>query len=582
VDGVPHNDAFGNWVSWASVPLLQVETIEVAPGGLSSLYGSSAMAGVIRVETRSPRARTAAARASFGSRGIADAEALGSHVHGRLGASVGAGLFRTEGYAQVAERDRGPVDVEASSRHRTANWRLDYAATPTLTLVQSGRVFAEDRENGTPLTTNSTRELHLAGGVRSSHPDGRSFAAHAFVRRNNFKSTFSAVAADRSSESLTLDQAVDGDDMGGNLQWSTAVGRSTLLTFGGDVRRIEARDAEDVYVAPALNVRDRVIPARQLLAGFYAQGVRQVRRAVVTLGARVDHWRNSDASQTETVNATGAQIVVRHPDVSETAMSPRAAVLVNVAHGWAVRGSVHAGFRAPSLNELYRPFRVGNVLTQGNPELGRERLAGMEAGLNHTPTPRLSWRATTFLDQVQDPIANLTVSSTAALITRQRTNLGRVRVRGLSVDAEYLPGSRWRLRASYALTDARVTAFSASPELEGNVLPQVPRHRATLALDHEGAPLTASLMARAESARFDDDQNRLRLRPLFVVDLSLRRPLSRSVEVFAAAENLLGTRYPVQATPVELLGTPFTLTLGARLDLRPVAVPGRTARRIGP
>jgi outer membrane receptor protein involved in Fe transport len=303
--------------------------------------------------------------------------------------------------------------------------------------------------------------------------------------------------------------------------------------------------------------------------GIYAQEILEVRRAVITLGARVDHWRNSDASQTETVTATGVTTAVRHPDVSGTAVSPRAGILLNVAAGWALRGSVHGGFRAPSLNELYRPFRVGNVLTLGNGALGRERLIGAEVGVNHAPTARFTWRATAFLDEVMDPIANLTLSTTPALITRQRTNLGRARVRGLSVDADYRPGPRLRVRGSYALTDARVTAFSASPEIEGNVLPQVPRHRATLGVDYPGARFTASVMARFESARFDDDQNRLRLGRLFVADLALGRALSESCGVFVAAENVFGTRYAVQATPVELLGTPFTLTAGLRFDLAP-------------
>ena len=51
-------------------------SIEVAPGGLSNLYGSSAMAGVINVITRRPQARTLSARGQGGNRGSVEGDLL--------------------------------------------------------------------------------------------------------------------------------------------------------------------------------------------------------------------------------------------------------------------------------------------------------------------------------------------------------------------------------------------------------------------------------------------------------------------------------------------------------------------------
>jgi len=127
-----------------------------------------------------------------------------------------------------------------------------------------------------------------------------------------------------------------------------------------------------------------------------------------------------------------------------------------------------------------------------------------------------------------------------------------------------------RLQASYLLSDARVSEFPAAPDIEGNLLPQVPRHRASLRLDYlHPEVLNVSLRCRFESSRFDDDQNRLRLARLFVADLTLGRPLTDSWGVFLSVENLFDHGYAVQATPVELMGTPLTVTAGLRFDLRP-------------
>ena len=50
-----------------------------------------------------------------------------------------------------------------------------------------------------------------------------------------------------------------------------------------------------------------------------------------------------------------------------------------------VWGDIGSGFRAPTLNELYRQFRVGTVLTLANNQLGPEHLVGGELGVSVVP-----------------------------------------------------------------------------------------------------------------------------------------------------------------------------------------------------
>ena len=76
-----------------------------------------------------------------------------------------------------------------------------------------------------------------------------------------------------------------------------------------------------------------------------------------------------------------------------------------------VWGSVSKGFRAPTLNELYRQFRVGAMLTLANEELGPERLTGVEAGVSVAATDRVTVRGTFFNNRVKDPIANVTTNA---------------------------------------------------------------------------------------------------------------------------------------------------------------------------
>lgn len=52
LDGQPINDAYSGGVSWSRLPLNEVDRVEVARGPFSSLYGGSAMGGVINILTR--------------------------------------------------------------------------------------------------------------------------------------------------------------------------------------------------------------------------------------------------------------------------------------------------------------------------------------------------------------------------------------------------------------------------------------------------------------------------------------------------------------------------------------------------
>jgi outer membrane receptor protein involved in Fe transport len=226
-------------------------------------------------------------------------------------------------------------------------------------------------------------------------------------------------------------------------------------------------------------------------------------------------------------------------------------------------------FRAPTLNELYRSFRVGNVFTLANPELRAERLTDGEAGMIYGARGgRLAVRANAFWMDVTRAVSNVTLNATPALITRQRQNLGRTRSRGLEAEAEARLGGHWTLSGGYLLSDARVARFPADASLEGLRVPQVARQQLTFGARYANpSRLTLGLQARAVGAQFDDDQNQLRLGGYFTLDALASRRLGRGVEAFVAAENLTGRRYEVGRTPVLTLGPPRFVRAGLRLHL---------------
>src|SRR4029079_191274 len=114
----------------------------------------------------------------------------------------------------------------------------------------------------------------------------------------------------------------------------------------------------------------------QSLGGLYAQQTLGVTsRLAVQLGARLDR---------------GAS------EKTRPSLNPRIGALFRASEAVTLRASAYRGFRAPTLNELYRPFRVGNVQTEANPGLREESLLGAEIGADLHPSANLFGRLNLF------------------------------------------------------------------------------------------------------------------------------------------------------------------------------------------
>ena len=66
--------------------------------------------------------------------------------------------------------------------------------------------------------------------------------------------------------------------------------------------------------------------------------------------------------------------------------------------------------------------------------------------------------------------------------------------------------------------------------------------------------------------QFYDDQNQFPLDRFYIMDLQVGRTLTRHLELFAAAENLLDQRYQVARTPIVNIGPPILYRVGLRLN----------------
>jgi outer membrane receptor protein involved in Fe transport len=589
LDGIPFNDPFGGWVYWTRVPLSGIERIEVVDGSSSSVYGNYAMGGVINVVTGPATRRTLELRSQYGTRSTPKLDVSGSDVWGRVRASLDASVFDTDGYPIVAEAERGRVDNKAAVNFRNVALRLQFELSDRVQAFVRGGHFREERDNGKASTIDGTEEANdtrwttASGGIRVRLPDESDLQASVFTDFARFRSNFLAVPAatpPRSIGRMTLNQEVPTTGVGGMAQWSRPIGGRQFFTAGLDWRRVDGDSEEDALdaVTGTRVTLSRISGGTQRSLGLFVQDlISPVTNLTVTVAARVDSWRNYDGHNLETDLASGQHTANHNPSLPErddTVVSPRVAALYHVTEWLSAWGDLGWGFRAPTLNELYRQFRVGTVLTLANNQLGPERLAGGEAGIRLTPVRNVSWRTTWFDNRVKDPVSNVTLTAAGANVTQQRQNLGRTRISGIQTDVEYRAGA-FRIGGGYLYGRAKVTDFAANPALVGKFLPQVPRHRGSLQFAYVNPRyLTFAFALQGVGRQFDDDQN-LRIVPgqsqpglpgYVVFELSASRALGGHLELFAGAQNLFDREYFVGTLPTTT-GTPRLVHGGVRLKL---------------
>lgn len=572
VDDIPLNDPFGGWVYWDRVVRESISDVEVVRGGAdASLYGSTAMGGVIQFRTRQPEQTTISAESSWGSENTPELSLWAGTRLGPWYGSASTDLFRTNGYIPVPESDRGTVDSPANSTHELTEVDLGRRFGDFSRFFARGSYFNEDRHNGTVIQLNTTQLGDFATGVNYETKSVGAISARLFGLFESYYQTFSTVPYLRDSETLTDDQSVPSQALGGSAQWSRPVGRMQTLVAGLEGREVHGESND---VLPAVSAT--IAGGRERTMRVFAEDILQLNpKLIANLSLGYDHWSDFSGRQL-TINSTGTMLRP-YPNRTSDALNPRASLLYRVRPSTSLTASGYRAFRAPTLNELYRNFYQGNILTYGNPALVAERLTGVEAGVRQTfLSDRLNLRTTFFWNDITNAVVNVTIS---AKPTREKENVDRILSTGVNLDGEFRVSSTLQFAGGYQFAHAVVSSFTPNAviitfnptSLVGNWIPEVPHQQFTLQARYVNPKiLTANLQGTFVGQQFDDDLNTLLLKKFFTVDLYFGRSLGHGVEVFAAAENMFNQRYytalnivPNHPT-VPDLGPPILARIGLR------------------
>jgi outer membrane receptor protein involved in Fe transport len=538
-DDIPLNDPVGGWVYWNRVPAAALRRVEVIRGPAGDLYGPDAVGGLVRIQSET----------ASGTRGLIEG---GTDATARVSAFGGtnrmpvtlfgaAEWFQTDGFVVVAPESRGPIDTPASSEHVSVHGGALYGRSLQATV--RGSYFDEERGNGTPFQENGTAVRQVSARIGRAGGN-RAWSGQAYGISQDYDQTFSAVLPGRTAERGTNRQHVDASALGGAFEWGWS-GPIAAVGVGASTRYVEADLQEQGLPATE---DPRLTAASQSTAGAAAYlALAPWRRVSVGGNLRVERW-DSDLR-------TGPSEGDAHVFVS-----PRASLAYDAGAGVTLRAAFQSGSRGPTINELYRPFRVGNVITEANAALRPETVRGVEGSAIWSAAP-LTLRALGFWTTVDDAIVNVTQSSAGSTIVRQRQNAARIRARGAEVEADLRIARAWQVTGALAFTDS---IFLEGP-LEGLRVPQVPRLHGAIGVRGEWTRGRVGMDWRMIGRQFDDDRNQFPLDPSSTVDLRAGWHLRRSVELFTALENAFDAEQDVGRTPLRTIGLPRTFRVGVRV-----------------
>ena len=577
LDGVPQSDPFGGWIAWTAYDPRRLGRIRVTRGGGSGVHGPGALAGTIELESAAPgEVQGLSASLAYGSRDSLDAFA-------GAGGPLGPGLLtfsgrfaRGDGFVPVVAGQRGAADRPAPYRQANFAVRAVAPLSPALELQANAGAFTDRRERGTAFSAiasdGADASLRLVGS------GALPFFALAYVQVRDFATSFAAASDDRATASRVLDQyAVPATGLGARVELRPLTG-PIELRFGADGRRTEGRTQERFQFVAGAPTRGRVAGGETSTLGGYAELSWERGPWLLTAGARIDHWWISDGRLRERLLATGAVLTdTAFPDRAGWQPTGRAGLAWRPSSGLTLRAAAYRGWRLPTLNELYRPFRVGVDATAANAALSPERLDGVEAGLEWRPSPAFRLGATLFANRLEDAIANVTLGQGPGTFPgvgfvpaggqfRRRENVDAVPSRGIELDARLTLG-RFRLAAGYSFADAELRAAGAAAPLDGSRPAQTPRHSASATLAWDGARgATAALTARYAGSQFEDDLNRQLIPDALTFDAVAVVPIAGGLAFEARGENLTDARVVAGISGAGIVerATPRTLWLGVR------------------
>jgi vitamin B12 transporter len=508
LDGVRLDTQAGTGgASWESIPLAQIDRIEVLRGPAAAVYGSDAINGVIQLFTRKGQG-PAAPYIGFG---------VGSHGLRKLDAGVSGAVGTNSAF-----------DYSLGLARETSD---GFDAQPQRLLVP-----------GDFLSTPP------GDGLRNPDQDGyRSTSANARVgfqinRAQRLEATLLASELKSQFDEFSHDPASPVDDVAHTKLRAAGLNWHAQWTNAYSTR-LSVTDSYNWY---------ETTPSRYLtttnLRGYLFQNELRFGPHLVTaaLERREDELENDavgpNRSRTQNAVALGyglvqgshtVQLNARHDDDSGFGGKSTGSAAYGFAITPKLRMTASAGtaFRAPTLYQRFSEYGVSSL----QPETSRN----LEAGLRYTDGAN-SLGLVAYRNKVRNLITFVEGPGACVSSFGCYDSVARAEYKGITVSGSYVLSSM-KLGASLDLQNPR--------DLDsGKQLARRSKQHATLTADTRAGSWLLGAEAQFSGKRFDDEANTRVLSGYSLLNLSASTPIAKDWTLLARVDNLADKQYELART----------------------------------
>jgi len=551
VDGVPQNDNFNNaiaWVAWGHIPKESIERIEIVRGPTSALYGSEGLGGVIHIITKKPKAkRQTSVRGEAGRADTYGGYGFHSQKIKDFGFMVAGGYEESDGFYMV--EDREAYEIKRYLEAGKVLGKVTYDITPASDISLAGVYYDHETGKGRKFFYD---ELTLDQYWMNYKYDGESIDLKGLLYLNRAdKTAFQDTAKDNYSSLLRMEE-MPSTTWGADFQVTIPFGARTKFTLGAAYKEA-SWDYDDEYVA---STRDVGAEGKQrFISPFANLDFRLLDdNLIVNLGTRYDWIRTSDGANWDSQGSAGKPAYDNTFDSNtEGSFSPKLGVAWHPDDKTTLRVSGGKGFRAPSLFELYKVHvrGGGTYYREANPDLEPEEIWSYDVGMERFLTNNVWGRLTFYQSFAEDYIGDRligtgTFSGGKTRYEYQLDNISEVDIYGIETEMEWYALSDLTLFANYTYNISEVKKDENNADLEGNYLPNSPRHKVHFGFRYQNPKIVnVSVIGNYYADVYFDNENTLKESGYFTIDATISRKFFDHVTAYINAENLLDEEYPI-------------------------------------
>jgi vitamin B12 transporter len=529
VDGVRLNSSVNGAVDLSSVPLEDIERVEIVRGGESSLYGTGAVGGVVNIITKKPG--TPELSLTLTNAGFLPHAATNAAL-GTSAPATAVDLVDGQRAALSASGKLGPVGLSAGG-----------------SLTRAANAFTWDAGSGTWMRRDHAADVSGDGffGLRTPLLGGElagrgTYAAAA----TELPGTLSYPTPDTRQETLSAS---------GALRFTTERFFTDALSFDlkGSYRYDQLAQVDPFYpslhrthsAAADLTQRLSIIPG---LAAVYGGSASYELVNSSNMNGPKDRLSLAGFAS---VPATLFDILTLTPSVRYDSYSDFPAFLsyqlgavLILSDSFSLKASGGAAYRVPLLQDLYWYGPDPFFPAYGNPNLKPETAWSGEAGLT-VSTPALTLDAAVFARLVSDMIEWDFSQNPGTPV-----NIGKSFLPGAELHAKGKLLEHFSVGLDYAFIYGVLLQYGSSTYQisDGQRVPFVPLHNLGAELRYEDALFSAGAGVQYVGEKYTDAANSVsgRLDGYTLVNADFRFTPARGLSFSVAGKNLLGTVYQTQ------------------------------------